>query len=211
MQSKAVQTPVTVSPRPTSEGSTIGNCAADQLAATVVFNQLGTELGAIKLTNTAGRACALSGRPQIVVYDGAGHSLGLKESADDRSPDLPAPAKPIELSASGSSPQAVVEVDWCGFQTSGGQIDIRFAGWSEPLVEEGSSIKPSGFSPPSCLDPSQKLLAVDYVRGLTSGGVVSQVPTIAVIPGVDLHSGQPVDVRVHGFSPQCPAFRLRMR
>ena len=204
VQSKAARTPV--GPAPTSKVSTTGTCAESQLVATVVFNQLGTELGAIKFTNIAGRACALSGRPQIVVYDGAGHSLGLKESADDRAPDLPAPTKPIELAASGSSDQAIVEVDWCGFATSAGHIDIRFAGWNEPLVEQDSSIEPSGFSPPSCLDPSQQLLAVDYVRGSKNGGVVLQVPTVTATPAHNLHSGQRVDVIVHGFSPRSPLF-----
>jgi hypothetical protein len=182
--------------------STSGACAKNQLDAAVVFNQPGTELGAIRLTNTTKFACSLSGRPQIVVNDSSGSSLGLSETAYHRAPDLVAPNSPIVLSASGSTKQAVVELDWCGFQTHDGYIDVRFSGWTSALVVEDSSFAPPGFSPPACLDPSQKLLAVDFVRAFGSKGVVTTVPSasVAVTPDGNLHAGEQVAVRVRGLS-----------
>ncbi len=182
---------------PATKASTSGACARSQLKADVVFNQLGTELGAIKFTDTSTLACSLSGRPQIVVYDATGHSLGLSESAYQQAPDLPAPKTPIRLSASGSAPQSVVELDWCGFQTLHGKIGIRFSGWAGELEVQDSSIMPLGFSPPACLDPSQRLFAVDYVRAWpiatapppvqpTTSCTFSQLTVIAKSDGVAL-------------------------
>ena len=175
VRSRPVHTPTKPPP---STAPTTGVCTATQLTATVVFNQLGTELGAIRLSNTASTPCSLSGRPQVVVYDQAGHSLGLEESAYQRAPDLPAPTRPVELGASGSSSQGIVELDWCGFTTTGGHIDIRFGGWTEPVVEQDSSIRPVGFSPPKCLDPSQEIVrgrlcarAQKWRGRLTNGGM----------------------------------------
>ncbi|MGO9344714.1 MAG: DUF4232 domain-containing protein [Acidimicrobiales bacterium] len=195
-QSHSVRTPT--GPPPT-KASTTGACAKSQLKADVVFNQPGTELGAIQLTDTSKRACSLSGRPQIVVYDSTGHSLGLSESVYRQAPDLPAPKSPIDLSASGSAPQAIVDLDWCGFQTLHGEIGIRFSGWTGELVVQDSSIMPPGFSPPSCLDPSQRLLAVDYVRAWPSIGGIA--PSVTVAPADDLRSGEAVQVSVKGFAP----------
>ncbi len=172
VQSNPVRTPT--GPPPT-KASTSGACARSQLKADVVFNQPGTELGAVRLTDTSKVACTLSGRPQIVVYDATGHGLGLSESAYQQAPDLPAPRRPIHLAASGSAPQAVVELDWCGFQTVHGEIGIRFSGWGGELVVQDSSIMPKGFSPPACLDPSQRFFAVDYVRAWPSGAGVPPV------------------------------------
>jgi hypothetical protein len=203
VQSGAVARPT--GPHP-AKPSTSGACARNQLEAAVVFNQPGTELGAIRLTNTTKSACSLSGRPQIVVNDSIGHNLGLSETAYNRAPDLGAPKTPIVLSASGSSKEAVVELDWCGFQTHGGYIDIRFSGWTNALVVEDSSFAPPGFSPPACLDPSQKLLAVDVVRAFGSSGVVTTVPSVsvAVTPDVNLHAGEPVAVTVRGLAADAP-------
>jgi hypothetical protein len=199
VQSGSDRTPT--GPHPT-KASTSGACSKNQLEASVVFNQAGAELGAIRLTNTAKSACSLSGRPQIVVYDSAGHRLDLSESADDRAPDLPAPETPVELAASGSAQQAVVELDWCGFQTLHGYIDVRFSGWTNALVVQDSSFVPPGFTPPACLYPSDRLFAVDFVRGIGSKGVVSTVPSvsISVTPDRNLQAGEPVEVRVRGLA-----------
>ncbi len=183
-RSGSVKTPTGPSP---AKAYTSAACSKSQLEADVVFNQPGTELGAIRITDTSNLSCSLSGRPQIVVYDAAGHSLDLSESADQRAPDLPAPKTPVELPASGSAPQAVVELDWCGFQTLHGEIGIRFSGWTGALVVPGSSIMPTGFSPPACLDPAQRLLAVDYVRAWQSIAGVPPVPPsvkVTVLPSV---------------------------
>ncbi len=197
VQSRTVRTPAGL---PSSKGS-VRACATSQLTAAVAFDQPGTPLGAVRLSNTAGTSCALSGQPKIVVFDSAGHTLSLIESTYHRAPDLPAPASPVELAASSSSPQAIVELDWCGFQTSGGRVEIRFSGWTEPLVEQASSFKPLGFSPPTCPDPSQKLFAVDYVRSLRTSGVVSAGASVTVTPARDLHSGEVVQLSARGLVP----------
>jgi hypothetical protein len=195
VQSNSVRTPT--GPPPTN-ASTSGACARSQLKADVAFNQPGTELGAVRLTDTSKVACTLFGRPQLVVYDATGHSLGLSESAYQRAPDLPAPKSPIDLAASGSAPQAVVELDWCGFQTVHGKIGIRFSGWAGELVVKDSSIMPQGFSPPACLDPSQRFFAVDYVRAWPG---TTGFASVTVAPSNDLHSGQSAEVTVHDFVP----------
>ena len=203
VQSPAVKTPTVPPP---SKAPVTGACNESQLATAVVFNQPGTELGAIRLTNTGSRPCSLSGRPQIVVYDGAGDNLGLEESAYKQAPDLPAPTSPIQLGSSGSSSQAIVDLDWCGFTTTSGHIDIQFAGWTKPLVEQDSSIRPLGFSPPGCPDPSHTLFAVDYVRGLKNGAVVSTLPSVTVTPADSLHADEPVKLTVHGLDPYATFF-----
>ena len=203
-----VQSPTVKHPTvpPPSKAPVTGACNESQLTAAIVFNQPGTELGAIRLTNGGSRPCSLSGRPQVVVYDGAGDNLGLEESAYQQAPDLPTPRSPIQLGSSGSSSQAVVDLDWCGFTTTSGHIDIRFAGWTNPLVEQDSSIRPLGFSPPGCPDLSQTLFAVDDVRGLKNGAVVVTLPSLTVTPADNLHADEPVKLTVHGLDPYATFF-----
>ncbi len=150
-------------------------CTAHQLTASVAFNQSGTALGAIKLTDTSAQSCSLAGQPRVVVLDGAGNALDLSESVFHQAPDWPPPPTPIVLSPHRAPPQAIVELDWtwCGPAPGKIRFEIRFSGWPAPLVVPNSSISPSGFGPAPCTDSGlHALLAVDDVRGLGRNGII---------------------------------------
>jgi hypothetical protein len=158
----------------------VDSCTVRQLTATVDFNQTGTDLGAIKLTNTSGRACSLSGQPQVMLLDGSGVVLDLNQSVFHQAPDWPAPSSPIVLSAARALPQAVVQLDWtwCGAPPGKVRFQIRFEGWPSPLMVANSDVFPPGFAPAGCTDSGgQPLLAVDYVRGFGRRGVVGPGPS----------------------------------
>jgi Protein of unknown function (DUF4232) len=155
-------------------------CQAAQLRATVSFNQSGTDLGAVRLTNTTARACALSGQPTVRVLDGAGKALKLTESIYQRAPDWPPPTRPIILSPAGALPQGIVEIEWtwCGTPPGSFRFEIQFPGWTSPLDVPNTDISPGGFVPASCTNSDQQpLLAVDDVRGVDRNGIVGPAPT----------------------------------
>jgi hypothetical protein len=155
-------------------------CRAPQLRATVSFSQSDTELGAIRLTNTGARACALSGQPTVRILDGAGKALDLTESNYQRAPDWPPPTSPIILSPSRALPQGIVEMEWtwCGASPGNIRFEIQFHGWDSPLEAPNADIFPAGFSPTSCTTSGQRaLLAVDDVRGVDRNGIVGPAPT----------------------------------
>ena len=154
---------------------TAAACKPNQLMGTITFNATGTELGAIKLSNTVGKACSLSGQPTVTVLGDNGAPLAQTESTYHRAPDWPPPTHPIVLSPSGELPQAIVEVDWvwCGPSPHELEFQVRFSTWSSPLDIPETSISPSGFSPASCSSSgSDALFAVDYVRGFGSNGII---------------------------------------
>lgn len=184
--------PVT-QPTPGSSPTTLaasGPCSARQLTATVTFNQSGTDLGAIRLTDTTARACSLAGQPHVVVVDGAGNVLGLSESTFHRAPDWAPPANPIVLSPGGVLPQAIVQLDWtwCGPRPGRIRFEIRFSGWPSALTVPNASISPSGFTPAPCAGAGQALFAVDFVRGLGRDGIIGPgtvLPTGNLVLGAD--------------------------
>jgi Protein of unknown function (DUF4232) len=168
----------TASTRLPPQPPALSSCSTDQLAATVAFNQSGTDLGAIKLTNTSARPCSLSGQPKVVIINGSGSALGENETVFQRA-GLPPPFPPtqaIALSANRQLPQAVVELewDWCGAPPGSIQFKIQFSGWPQALTVPYSAISPSGFVPENCNDSGLRpLLAVDGVRGLGQDGIVT--------------------------------------
>ena len=150
-------------------------CQPTVLTVSVVFNSPGDSLGAVKLVNHSGQPCSLTGQPTVQVLDQHGIRLPTSESAFHQAPDLPPPAHPIILSASGVLPQAIVEMDleWCGAPTGPVQFTIEFAGWQSPLTIPVSGVTPSGFTPGSCSAAGvPSLLAVDYVRGFGKNGII---------------------------------------
>lgn len=150
-------------------------CVPNQLMGTVVFNAPQTELGAIKLSNTASKACWISGQPAVTVLGDNGVPLSQTQTTYHRAPDWPPPANPIVLSASGVLPQAIVELDWiwCGSTPHELEMQVRFSGWSSPLDIPGTSISPSGFSPATCSSTGlSAVFAVDYVRGFGPNGII---------------------------------------
>ena len=166
-----------VSPqKPPATAAVASSCQQGQLSAVVAFNQSGSDLGAIKLANTSKQACTLSGRPQVSVINGTGNDLGVVESPYGRAGLPQGPTSPVVLSSSSGSPQAIVELDWqwCGSPPGTTSFDIRFSGWSSPLVIPNAAVSPAGFSP-SVPDgcPNTALFAVDVVRGLYPDGVVA--------------------------------------
>ena len=152
---------------------TAAGCQPTVLGVSVVFNALGDHLGAVKLVNHSGQPCSLTGQPTIQVLDQQGRRLPTSESTFHRAPDLPPPAHPIILSASGVLPQAIVEIDlrWCGAPSGPVQLTIDFAGWQAPLTIPVSGVTPSGFTTGSC-SGAGSLLAVDYVRGFGKNGII---------------------------------------
>jgi hypothetical protein len=152
-------------------------CTPAHLAATVAFNATGTDLGAIRLTNTAAQPCSLSGQPAVAVLDAAGVPLTPPESVFARA-GLPPPSavpRPVTLSPRGALPQAIIEVDWfwCGGPPAGIEFRVQFAGWLSSLTVPGSAISPAGFAPASCANSGgHPLMAVDVVRGLGTDGVI---------------------------------------
>jgi hypothetical protein len=153
-------------------------CSAAQLHATVAFNQTGTDLGAIKFTNSSAEACSLSGQPEVFVVNGAGRRVDLAESKFARAGLPPGTSSPVVLSSSSRQPHAIVELDWswCGTPLGAITFEVEFPGWSSPLVVPNSAISPAGFSPQvpaGC--PGTALFAVDVVRGFSQNGIA--VPT----------------------------------
>lgn len=164
-----------LAPSSTTRPAAVAACTANQLTATVAFNATGTELGAIRLSNTAGEACSLSGQPTVTVLGDNGAPLAQTESIYHRAPDWPPPVRPIVLSPSGELPQAIVEIDWvwCGPSPRQLEFQVRFSAWSSPLDIPGTAISPSGFSPAQCSSSGTgALFAVDYVRGFGSNGII---------------------------------------
>ncbi len=159
-------------------------CSVGQLAATAVFIGPNFELGAIKISNTSAHACSLSGRPQVedlnvTGTNGTDSTLNTIELPYARA-GLPLPPKsPVELSAGGASPQAIVELDWlwCGAPPGSISFEVYFPKWSLPLTVPAQAVSPAGFRPavPSGC-PATALFAVDVVRGLNSNGLVSSTP-----------------------------------
>lgn len=166
-------------------------CSARQLTATVDFNQSGTDLGAVKLTNTAGQACSLAGQPKVIVLDGAGKALNLSQSIFHQAPDWPPPPNPIVLSPARALPQAIIDLDWtwCGPAPGKIRFEVQFSGWPSPLTVPNSSIVPSGFVPAPCTNVEiRPLFAVDYVRGFGSNGIVGPgtvQPSPSLVLGAD--------------------------
>jgi hypothetical protein len=163
-------------PRPLAPG--LSSCAVGQLTATVVF-QSGSDLGAIRLTNTAAARCTLSGRPTVTIVAGSGRPLVLNESAFARA-GLPAPpTQPVALSANRALPQGIVELDWtwCGAPPGPVSFKIEFRRWPQALTVPYSAVAPAGFVPAGCGDSGLRpLLAVDGVRGIRPDGVVTTGP-----------------------------------
>jgi hypothetical protein len=163
------------SPTTTRAPAAAAACVPNQLMGTVVFNTTQSELGAIKLSNTASAACSLSGQPTVTVLGDNGLPLPQTETTYQRAPNWPPPSSPIVLSASGALPQAIVELDWiwCGPTPHELEVQVRLSRWSSPLDIPGSSISPSGFSPATCSSTGlSAVFAVDYVRGLGPNGII---------------------------------------
>lgn len=178
LQSSTPPTPsATRSARSTAAAPSAGTiprtCSPSQLTATVVFNQSGTDLGAIKLTNSSSKACSLSGRPQVSVFSGAGRALATTEVTFARAGLPEKPPGPLVLFADRTLPQGIVELDWywCGASPGAISFKIQFSKWSSPLVIPNQAVSPAEFMPdvpPVC--PKLALFAVDEIRGLTSNG-----------------------------------------
>jgi hypothetical protein len=171
-------------PRSHSVVLTPARCSPNQLAATVLFNASHTDLGAIKLSNTSAKACSLSGRPQVDVLNVTGSNgtdsvLNTVELPFARA-GLPPPQQnaSVQLSAGGSFPQGIVELDWywCGAPPGPVSFEVWFPKWSLPLTVPVQAVSPAGFLPavPSGC-PSTAVFAVDVIRGLGPNGVI--VPT----------------------------------
>ena len=161
-------------PLPHETTSTVASaCTAGQLMGSVTFNATGTELGAVKLSNTSASACSLQGRPAVTVLNAHGTALDLDEVPLRRA-GLPAAHGPVNLSPGPASPHAIVELDWtwCGAQPGNLAFQILFAGWSAPLVIASSDVLPVGFVPVGCsTSGGNALLAVDYVREIGPNGI----------------------------------------
>jgi hypothetical protein len=151
-----------------------GACSPSQLTASVVFNQTGADLGAIKLTNTAAHPCSLAGQPKVDIIDGAGAGLSLDETIFQRAGLPPASTHPIILTADGRSPQAIIEFDWtwCGSPPGALQFSVAFSKWQSVLTVPNSEINPQGFAPADCSDSGgHSLFAVDDVRSFGDDGI----------------------------------------
>jgi hypothetical protein len=162
------------SPRsPSSPGPP--TCSPGQLVASVAFNQSGTDLGAIKLTNSSVKTCSLSGRPQVSVINGSDNTLDTTEVPYARAGLAPQPNGQVVLSANGTSPHGVVELDWfwCGAPPGAVSLEVRFSNWSSPLFVPNGAVSPAGFAPdvPSGC-PDTALFAVDTIRALGPNGVI---------------------------------------
>jgi hypothetical protein len=186
--------------------SHINPCTSKQLTATVVFNSIGTELGAIRLVNHGSRACSLSGQPEVEIISASGRALALDESTFQRAPDSPAGQGPVALSASGGAHQAIADLDWCGFSFKHSRISINFNGWSQPLIVRGSSVTPADFYPPACPDPSQKLFAVDPVRSTNPQEISLLAPRVSITPANDLRSDEAITVHIVDYEPSAGFF-----
>ena len=184
------------SPSPASATS-VPVCQAKGLQTSVLFNEPGNPFGAITFVNNNSQPCSLSGRPTIRIFTKSGRALALKESLDNLTPPLPRPAGPVVLTS--KAPWAVVEMDWCGFQSAYNRISIRFNGWTKALNEKAAAFGPKSYVPPSCSHSSSSLLAIDYVRNLGPKGIAGSTPIVRVLPSRYLHNGEKVLVRISGF------------
>jgi hypothetical protein len=146
----------------------------------VAFNGSHSDLGAIKLTNTSATTCSLFGRAQVDVLNVTGSNetdslLNNVELPYARAGLPPQPNSPVELTAGGTSPQAVIELDWfwCGFTPGPISFEIWFPKWSLPVNVPVQAVSPPGFLPavPSGC-PTTALFAVDVVRGFGANGIL---------------------------------------
>lgn len=160
-------------------------CSPGQLVATAVFNQSGSDLGAIKVSNTSAKACSLSGRPQVDVLNVTGSNgtdslLNTVELPFARAGlPPPQPNAAVELSANSAYPQGIIELDWywCGAPPGPVSFEIYFPKWSLPLSVPVQDVSPAGFRPAvpaGC--PNTALFAVDVIRGLGSSGIINPSP-----------------------------------
>ena len=184
-----------------ASGGGLAQCSPGQLTgqlSPLLLSDPGQDLGGILFTNFATRPCRLSGQPTLTLLDGAGRRLKLVESVYTHAPNLPPPATPVILGVSGNTPDAMVELDFCGFHTiASSPVDVRFTVWAKPLqVASGDG---SVISPPACSNGSKTMLGVDYIRRLTANGIAGSTPRVSVTPASNLHDGQEVQVRVSGF------------
>jgi Protein of unknown function (DUF4232) len=160
---------------PSASGAGPVPCSPSQLTASVAFDQTGTDLGAITLSNAGAHPCALSGQPKVVVFDGSGAALSLEETVLQRAGLPAAPIHPIVLSADRRVPQAIVAFDWtwCGGPPPGAlRFSVAFAQWHSALMIPNSGIAPAGFAPADCAySGDHSLFAVDDVRGFGHDGI----------------------------------------
>lgn len=181
--------------------STIPECSTRELQTMFIPESpgRGTE-GAVFLQNVSSHVCSLSGQPSIRIFNRVGTELNRSESLYRWDPPLPRPRSPILLSSRSSS--AVVEWNWCGFDTSYKRIDIEFGGWKRPVEILSSSEAPDFYAAPTCKSASESRLAVDYVRELGPKGISGLAQIVRVVPSGDLHNGEKVTVFVSGFWPE---------
>lgn len=181
---------------------TIPACTYGDVQVMLIFDGPGNADGTVFLQNVSSHNCSLSGRPTIRVFDRAGQAMNRSESLYHWDPPLPRPTSPILLASSSSSvnESALADLNWCGFGSVYKRIDIRFAGWKRPVVVLSTS-EPEDFVSPACKIPSERQLAVDYVRELGPKGIPGIPPTVRVTPSIGLHIGQKVVVTVSGFWP----------
>ncbi len=176
LRSSPVPRSITPATQPTTgPAASAPLCVPNQLVGTVVFNATQSELGSIKLSNSASEPCSLSGRPRVTLLGDNGIPLLQTEMTYHRAPDWPPPSNSIVLSGSGALPQAIVELDWiwCGTIPHELEVQVQFSTWSSPLDVPSTSISPSGFSPATCSSTgASAVFAVDYVRGFGRNGII---------------------------------------
>ncbi|MGC1418782.1 MAG: DUF4232 domain-containing protein [Acidimicrobiales bacterium] len=182
---------------PPASAASLDVCSAQDLEVMVAFNGPGNRFGAITFDNVSSTPCELSGRPTVRVVTKDGRDLPLHETTERLSPPLAGPTSPVVLSA--KAPWAVVEMEWCGFQSTYNHIDVLFRGWKRPLLEKNPPYSTRSFMPPPCSHPASSLMAVDYVRSIPDGTISGTTPTVTVRPSTDLHNGERVTVSVNGF------------
>ena len=135
---------------------------------------IGESLGGIEVTNNSAQPCSLSGQPVVTVLDTQGRPLALQAATYHRAPDPMPPTSPINLSAGGVYPQAVVLIDWfdwCGLPPSGLQFRIQFAGLPTPIYAHLAPV-PTSAIPPCTNRSTESVFAVDYVRGWDANGMI---------------------------------------
>lgn len=187
------------------DAATVSVCTASALQVMVVFDGPENGNGAIFLQDVSSHECSLSGRPSLRVFNQKGHESIRPESLYRWTPLLPRPAAPIVLSpgsTSENSVSAVVEFDWCGFESGNKRFDIDFRGSKRPFVVRSLVEGPSeSFKSPSCSKGSKIRLAVDYVREMGPRGIPGLPQTVRVAPSTNLRNGEKVRVSVSGFWP----------
>lgn len=128
-------------------------CAPKMLHMSLRFGASGSSNGAIDIANASKRACSLSGRPEVAIFDHASQLVPTRVIAMPSTPQAPEPPDSTVRLQPGTSQGASVMVLWssCVSNVQPFSWKLKFRGWGTTYTIPYSDVSPSGFAPSSCV------------------------------------------------------------